>query len=76
MPRFTDKWVLDKCMFDYVQGGSCACCGFTHLFNPGGIEGVSRVKISSYQFFFVHMICHSTFISIILLVDDQCNVRS
>jgi len=50
MPRFTDKWVLDKCMFDYVQGGSCACCGFTHLFNPGGLEGVSR-KISSYQSF-------------------------
>lgn len=24
MPRFTDNWVLDKSMFDYVQGGSCA----------------------------------------------------
>ena len=40
MPRFTDKWVLDKCMFDYVQGGSCACCGFPHLFAPGGLEGM------------------------------------
>ena len=27
-------------MFDYVQGGSCACCGFPHLFAPGGLEGL------------------------------------
>mmetsp|Transcript_28228 Transcript_28228/g.60152 ORF Transcript_28228/g.60152 Transcript_28228/m.60152 type:complete len:319 (-) Transcript_28228:12-968(-) len=40
MPRFADNWVLDKCMFDYVQGGSCACCGFPHLFAPGGLEGM------------------------------------
>ena len=40
MPRFTDKWVVDKCMFDYVAGGDCACCGFPHLFAPGGIEGL------------------------------------
>ena len=40
MPRFTDNWVVDKSMFDYVQGGSCACCGFPHLFAPGGLEGL------------------------------------
>ncbi|KAL3817652.1 hypothetical protein ACHAXA_001997 [Cyclostephanos tholiformis] len=40
MPRFSDKWVIDKCMFDYVNGGDCACCGFPHLFAPGGIEGL------------------------------------
>ena len=40
MPRFTDSWVIDSSMFSYIQGGSCACCGFAHLFNPGGIEGL------------------------------------
>ena len=40
MSRFSDNWLLDKVMFDYVQGGSCACCGFPHLFAPGGLEGL------------------------------------
>lgn len=41
MARFEDQWVVDKCMFDYVSGGACACCGFTHLFTPtGGFEGM------------------------------------
>lgn len=40
MPRFTDNWVVDRTMFDYVNGGSCACCGFSHLFNPGGLKGL------------------------------------
>ncbi len=40
MPRFTDKWVVNKCMFNYVNGGDCACCGFPHLFAPGGIKGL------------------------------------
>ncbi|KAL9184694.1 hypothetical protein ACHAXT_012664 [Thalassiosira profunda] len=40
MPRFTDNWVVDRTMFDYVQGGSCACCGFPHIFAPGGLEGM------------------------------------
>lgn len=40
MPRFSDQWVVDRTMFDYVQGGSCACCGFPHIFAPGGIEGM------------------------------------
>ena len=34
MPRFSDQWVLDRVLFDYVSGGSCACCGFQH-FLPG-----------------------------------------
>ncbi|KAL7546367.1 hypothetical protein ACHAWF_009703 [Thalassiosira exigua] len=40
MPRFSDQWVVDRAMFDYVQGGSCACCGLIHLFAPGGLEGM------------------------------------
>mmetsp|Transcript_4563 Transcript_4563/g.9308 ORF Transcript_4563/g.9308 Transcript_4563/m.9308 type:complete len:347 (+) Transcript_4563:321-1361(+) len=40
MPRFSDAWAVDKAMFTYISGGSCACCGFPHLFNPGGIEGL------------------------------------
>ncbi|KAL7471574.1 hypothetical protein ACHAXS_011865 [Conticribra weissflogii] len=40
MPRFSDAWAVDKAMFTYLAGGSCACCGFPHLFNPGGIEGL------------------------------------
>lgn len=32
MPRFTDKWVVDRTVFDFVNGGSCACCGFSHFF--------------------------------------------
>mmetsp|Transcript_726 Transcript_726/g.2142 ORF Transcript_726/g.2142 Transcript_726/m.2142 type:complete len:358 (-) Transcript_726:86-1159(-) len=40
MPRFTDKWVVDKTMFEYVSGGSCACCGFPHLFHPEGLKGL------------------------------------
>mmetsp|Transcript_17185 Transcript_17185/g.35295 ORF Transcript_17185/g.35295 Transcript_17185/m.35295 type:complete len:279 (-) Transcript_17185:137-973(-) len=41
MPRYSDEWLIDKTMFDYVQGGSCACCsGF--LFMPGGTAGLIR----------------------------------
>jgi hypothetical protein len=32
MPRFTDKWVVDRTVFEFVNGGSCACCGFSHFF--------------------------------------------
>jgi hypothetical protein len=40
MTRFSDEWVVDRTMFDFIQGGSsCACCGLPHLFNPGGIKG-------------------------------------
>lgn len=40
MPRFSDQWVVDKVMFDYVNGGECTCCGFAHIFNPQGLEGM------------------------------------
>eukprot|EP00568_Trieres_chinensis_P005816 CAMPEP_0183293254 /NCGR_PEP_ID=MMETSP0160_2-20130417/2009_1 /TAXON_ID=2839 ORGANISM="Odontella Sinensis, Strain Grunow 1884" /NCGR_SAMPLE_ID=MMETSP0160_2 /ASSEMBLY_ACC=CAM_ASM_000250 /LENGTH=306 /DNA_ID=CAMNT_0025454341 /DNA_START=106 /DNA_END=1026 /DNA_ORIENTATION=- len=40
MPRFTDNWVVDRTMFEYVNGGSCACCGFPHLFHPDGLKGL------------------------------------
>ena len=37
MPRFSDEWVVDRVLFDYVSGGSCACCGLSHsLFLPNG----------------------------------------
>jgi hypothetical protein len=32
MPRFTDEWVVDRTVFEFVNGGSCACCGFSHFF--------------------------------------------
>lgn len=38
MPRFGDRWVVDKTMFEYSMGGACACCGFNH-FLPGGAKG-------------------------------------
>ena len=37
MPRFGDRWVVDRTLFEYVNGGSCACCGFNH-FLPGGTK--------------------------------------
>jgi len=37
MPRFKDDWVIDRVLFDYVSGGSCACCGFQHMFLPNGV---------------------------------------
>jgi hypothetical protein len=37
MPRFGDRWVVDRTLFDFVNGGSCACCGFNH-FLPGGTK--------------------------------------
>lgn len=33
MPRFSDQWLIDRTLFDYVQGGSCACCSFNFLPN-------------------------------------------
>ena len=39
MPRFSDEWVVDRVLFDYVSGGSCACCGISHsMFLPNGIN--------------------------------------
>ena len=39
MPRFSDEWVVDRVLFDYVSGGSCACCGISHsLFLPNGTK--------------------------------------
>jgi len=40
MPRFTDEWVVDRTLFEFVNGGSCACCGFNHLFMPNGVAGM------------------------------------
>ena len=38
MPRFSDQWLIDRTLFDYVQGGSCACCSFAFL--PNGTAGM------------------------------------
>lgn len=38
MPRFSDQWLIDRTLFDYVQGGSCACCAFNFL--PNGTAGL------------------------------------
>ena len=41
MPRYQDEWVINKSLFDYTTGGSCACCTFpATLFNPDGIKGL------------------------------------
>lgn len=39
MPKFSDQWVVDRTLFDFVSGGSCACCG-RGFFLPDGIEGM------------------------------------
>lgn len=39
MGRFNDEWLIDRALFDYVQGGSCACCSFA-LFMPDGTAGL------------------------------------
>jgi len=39
MPRFGDRWVVDRTVFDFSMGGGCQCCGLNH-FLPGGVEGV------------------------------------
>jgi len=41
MPKFSDKWVVDRTLFEYVNGGSCACCGGA-LFMPGGLDGMIK----------------------------------
>ncbi|CAM9577041.1 unnamed protein product [Chrysoparadoxa australica] len=28
--RFTDQWVVDKTLFEYLNAGSCSCCGAVH----------------------------------------------
>lgn len=39
MGRFSDEWLIDRTLFDYVQGGSCACCSFAN-FMPNGTAGL------------------------------------
>jgi len=41
MPRYGDKWLIDKTLFEYTTGGSCACCSFpANLFGPNGLKGL------------------------------------
>lgn len=40
MVRFSDSWVVDRTMFEYVSDGTCACCGLPYLFQPDGIQGM------------------------------------
>ncbi len=39
MPRFKDEWVVNKALFEYTTGGSCACCSFP-FFDPNGLKGL------------------------------------
>lgn len=39
MPKFSDNWVVDRTMFEFVNGGSCACCSFPNLY-PDGVAGM------------------------------------
>lgn len=43
MPRFSDAWVIDRVLFDYVSGGSCACCGFQHFMPNGTADLIGAV---------------------------------
>jgi hypothetical protein len=43
MPRFSDEWVIDRVLFDYVAGGSCACCGFQHFLPNGTADLIGAV---------------------------------
>jgi hypothetical protein len=53
MPRFGDEWLIDRVLFDYVAGGSCACCGASALFLPNGtadlIQAVSDLETDAAQ---------------------------
>ena len=40
MTRFSDEWVVDRSVFEYMQDGSCQCCGAPQLFNVDGIKGL------------------------------------
>lgn len=44
MPRFSDEWVIDRVLFDYVAGGSCACCGFQHFMPNGTADLIGAVS--------------------------------
>ena len=40
MPRYSDDWVINKSLFEYTTGGSCACCAFPAIFDPNGLKGL------------------------------------
>lgn len=44
MPRFSDEWVIDRVLFDYVSGGSCACCGLQHFLPNGTADLINAVS--------------------------------
>jgi hypothetical protein len=44
MPRFKDDWLTDRVLFDFVAGGSCACCGFQHFLPNGTADLISAVS--------------------------------
>lgn len=44
MPRFTDEWVIDRVLFDFVSGGSCACCGLQHFLPNGTADLIGAVS--------------------------------
>lgn len=44
MPRYKDEWVIERVMFDYISGGSCACCGFQHFLPNGTADLVDALS--------------------------------
>ena len=28
--KFKDSWVIDRALFEFVNQGSCSCCGLSH----------------------------------------------
>lgn len=66
MPRFNNEWLIDRVLFDYVNGGTCSCCSLSSaIFLPGGtaelIKSVTDIEsdqmnyeISSYNKPLIH----------------------
>lgn len=82
-PRFSDQWVVDKVMFDYVNGGECTCCGFAHIFNPQGLEGMVSSKLGPATIATLHLsVLYRLFVSLsthrsnMRIRADQCHVGS
>lgn len=44
MPRYRDEWLIDRVLFDFVDGGSCSCCGFQHMFPTSAADWIRSIS--------------------------------
>ena len=40
MYRFLDSWVVERTLFEFVNSGGCACCGFQHGGNSADFQAL------------------------------------